>query len=197
LGAFATYDAMSLFLLALATWLVTQPGERGEATGRMAAAGVALALANATAYSFLFMGLFGNNDETPANNATITSNFISGTADNIQIFGPLGVGNSYTAWKMKDQGAQRTIPGQTLTLTDDLGTAIQVSTNYWVSYDFNAATHRIWANYNNYVQAVYRGQMRVGLVTTVNSSGTGGTTGGLGDSGSGGSGSGNRKLPQM
>jgi len=154
-------------------------------------------LANATAYPFLFMGLFGNNDETPANNATITSNFISGTADNIQIFGPLGVGNSYTAWKMKDQGAQRTIPGQTLTLTDDLGTAIQVSTNYWVSYDFNAATHRIWANYNNYVQAVYRGQMRVGLVTTVNSSGTGGTTGGLGDSGSGGSGSGNRKLPQM
>jgi 4-amino-4-deoxy-L-arabinose transferase-like glycosyltransferase len=51
LGAFATYDAMSLFLLALATWLVTQPGERGEATGRMAAAGVVLALANATAYS--------------------------------------------------------------------------------------------------------------------------------------------------
>jgi len=98
---------------------------------------------------------------------------------------------------MKDQGAFRTIPAQTLSAVDDLGGAPQVTTNYWVSYDFNAATHRIWANYNNYVQAVYRGQMRVGLVATVNSSNTGGTTGGLGDSGSGGSGSGNRKLPQM
>jgi 4-amino-4-deoxy-L-arabinose transferase-like glycosyltransferase len=51
LGAFATYDAMSLFLLALATWLVTVAGEHGEATGRMIAAGAVLALANATAYS--------------------------------------------------------------------------------------------------------------------------------------------------
>jgi 4-amino-4-deoxy-L-arabinose transferase-like glycosyltransferase len=51
LGAFATYDAMSLFLLALATWLVAGAGERGEATGRMAIAGAVLALANATAYS--------------------------------------------------------------------------------------------------------------------------------------------------
>ena len=51
LGAFATYDAMSLFLLALATWLATGAGERGEATGRMAAAGAVLALANATAYA--------------------------------------------------------------------------------------------------------------------------------------------------
>jgi 4-amino-4-deoxy-L-arabinose transferase-like glycosyltransferase len=51
LGSFATYDAMSLFLLALATWLVASAGERGEATGRMIAAGVVLALANSTAYS--------------------------------------------------------------------------------------------------------------------------------------------------
>ena len=42
---------MSLFLLALATWLVAGAGERAEATGRMTAAGVVLALANATAYS--------------------------------------------------------------------------------------------------------------------------------------------------
>ena len=155
-------------------------------------------LANATAYSFAFNGIFGNHDETPANNATIDSTFVSGTADNIRVYGPGGVGTSYTAWKMKDQGGTRTIPAQTLTTIDDPGGgAIQVSTNYWISYDFNAATHRAWANYNNYVQAVYRGQMRVGLITTVNSSGTGGTTGGLGDSGAGGSGSGNRKLPQM
>ena len=51
LGAFATYDAMSMFLLALATWCVAGAGAAGEATSRMAIGGVALALANATAYS--------------------------------------------------------------------------------------------------------------------------------------------------
>jgi hypothetical protein len=51
LGAFATYDAMSVFLIALATWCVIRAGDSGDATGRMVAAGVALALANATAYS--------------------------------------------------------------------------------------------------------------------------------------------------
>ena len=53
LGAFATYDALSLFLLALAAWCVTGAGERGEATGRMAGAGLLLALANADG---LFLG---------------------------------------------------------------------------------------------------------------------------------------------
>jgi hypothetical protein len=155
-------------------------------------------LANATAYSFAFNGIFGNHDETPANNATIDSVFVSGTADNIRVYGPSGVGNSYTAWKMKDQGATRTIPAQTLSSVDDPGGgAIQVSTNYWISYDFNAATHRCWANYNNYVQAVYRGQMRVGSIQpTCNSSGTGGDTGGQGSSGSGGSGAPGRPLPR-
>src|SRR6266568_2900674 len=51
LGAFATYDAMSLFLIALAAWLVVRAGDRADATGWMVAAGVALALANATSYS--------------------------------------------------------------------------------------------------------------------------------------------------
>jgi hypothetical protein len=51
LGAFATYDAMSLFLLALAAWLVAGAGAEEEAVGRMAGAGAVLALANATAYS--------------------------------------------------------------------------------------------------------------------------------------------------
>ena len=54
LGAFATYDAMSLFLLALATWFAVRPE-----TGKMRPAGwwrpVTLALANATSYpSILF-----------------------------------------------------------------------------------------------------------------------------------------------
>ncbi|HET9165111.1 MAG TPA: phage tail protein [Candidatus Angelobacter sp.] len=154
-------------------------------------------LANATAYSFAFNGIFGNNDETPANNATLDSVFVSGTSVNIRAYGPGGVGTAYSAWKMKDQGGVRSIPAQTITTVDDTGASPQVTTNYWISYDFSVARHRAWVNYNNYVQAVYRGQMRVGLMTTVNSSGTGGTTGGLGDSGSGGSGSGNRKLPQM
>lgn len=51
LGAFATYDAMSLFLVALASWLVISAEDRGDATGRMVIAGLVLALANATAYS--------------------------------------------------------------------------------------------------------------------------------------------------
>jgi 4-amino-4-deoxy-L-arabinose transferase-like glycosyltransferase len=51
LGAFATFDAMSLFLLALAGWCVVRAGDRRDATGWMVAAGAALALANAAAYS--------------------------------------------------------------------------------------------------------------------------------------------------
>lgn len=154
-------------------------------------------LANATAYSFAFNGIFGNHDETPANNATIDSVFVSGTADNIRIYGA-SVGASYTAWKMKDQGATRTIPAQTLSLVDDTGVAPQISTIYWISYDFNAATHRAWANYDKYVQAIYRGQMRVGSLTTCNAAGTGGTTGGQGTSSTGtGSGAPGRPLPQL
>ncbi len=50
LGSFATYDAMSLFGVALAAWLVIRAGDRADATGWMAAAGAVLALANATSY---------------------------------------------------------------------------------------------------------------------------------------------------
>jgi Dolichyl-phosphate-mannose-protein mannosyltransferase len=52
LGAFATYDATSVFLVALAAWLVVRAGERQDATIWMLAAGVTLALANATAYTY-------------------------------------------------------------------------------------------------------------------------------------------------
>ena len=51
LGSFATYDAMSVFLVALAACLVLRAGDRGDAAGRMIVAGVVLALANAAAYS--------------------------------------------------------------------------------------------------------------------------------------------------
>jgi hypothetical protein len=51
LGAFATYDAMGLFLIALAAWLVVKAGDRPDATVWMLAAGVTLAVANATSYS--------------------------------------------------------------------------------------------------------------------------------------------------
>jgi dolichyl-phosphate-mannose-protein mannosyltransferase len=50
-GSFATYDAMSVFLVALAAFLVVTAGERRDATGLMIAAGVVLTLANISAYS--------------------------------------------------------------------------------------------------------------------------------------------------
>jgi Dolichyl-phosphate-mannose-protein mannosyltransferase len=51
LGAFATYDALSVLLVAAAAWFVVRAGDRQDATGWMIAAGTALALANAAAYS--------------------------------------------------------------------------------------------------------------------------------------------------
>jgi hypothetical protein len=50
LGAFATYDAMALFLIALAAWFVTS-GRGRDATGWMLAGACALVLANATKYA--------------------------------------------------------------------------------------------------------------------------------------------------
>jgi 4-amino-4-deoxy-L-arabinose transferase-like glycosyltransferase len=51
LGAFATYDALAVLLVALACWCVVRAGDRRDATGWMVVAGIVLALANATAYS--------------------------------------------------------------------------------------------------------------------------------------------------
>ncbi|HEX9065350.1 MAG TPA: glycosyltransferase family 39 protein [Streptosporangiaceae bacterium] len=51
LGAFATFDAMALFLVALATWCVVRAGDRRDATAWMVTAGIVLAVANATAYA--------------------------------------------------------------------------------------------------------------------------------------------------
>src|SRR5690348_3605964 len=50
-GTFATYDALSVLLIAVAAWLVIRAGARQEATGSMVAAGIALALANVCTYS--------------------------------------------------------------------------------------------------------------------------------------------------
>jgi len=51
LGAFATYDAMSVLLVAVAAWCTVRAGDRQDATGWMLAAGAALALAAAAAYA--------------------------------------------------------------------------------------------------------------------------------------------------
>ncbi len=51
LGAFATFDAMSAFLVALATWCVVRAGDRRDATAWMVTAGIVLALANAASYA--------------------------------------------------------------------------------------------------------------------------------------------------
>ena len=57
LGAFATYDALSLFFVALAAWCVLRAGDQGVRPGRMVAAGAALALANAASYSTILFDL--------------------------------------------------------------------------------------------------------------------------------------------
>ena len=57
LGAFATYDAMAVFLVGLAAWCVTRASGRGPGTAWIAAAAAALALANAAAYSSVLFDL--------------------------------------------------------------------------------------------------------------------------------------------
>jgi hypothetical protein len=51
LGAFATYDPMALFLMALAAWCACGGRDRDGGTGWILAAAAALALANATKYA--------------------------------------------------------------------------------------------------------------------------------------------------
>jgi hypothetical protein len=51
LGAFATYDPLALFLVALTAWIVVRAAERQDATVSMIAAGCVLAIANAASYS--------------------------------------------------------------------------------------------------------------------------------------------------
>ena len=57
LGAFATDDALRVVLVALAAWCVVRAGDRGRGTGWMVAAGTALAVANAAAYSSVLFDL--------------------------------------------------------------------------------------------------------------------------------------------
>ena len=53
LGTFATYDALSVLLVAASAWCVIRAGAREPATRWMIAAGALLAVANATAYTCL------------------------------------------------------------------------------------------------------------------------------------------------
>ena len=57
LGAFATFDALRVVLIALAAWCVVRAGDRGRGTRWMVAAGTALAVANAAAYSSVVFDL--------------------------------------------------------------------------------------------------------------------------------------------
>src|SRR5437763_8865607 len=59
LGAFATYDALSVFLVALAAWCVVRAGGRGGGTGWMAAAGGAGAGGDAAAEASARVGVGG------------------------------------------------------------------------------------------------------------------------------------------
>jgi 4-amino-4-deoxy-L-arabinose transferase-like glycosyltransferase len=51
LGAYATYDAMALFLVALSAWFATGRRDKEDATGWILAAAATLAVANATKYA--------------------------------------------------------------------------------------------------------------------------------------------------
>jgi Dolichyl-phosphate-mannose-protein mannosyltransferase len=51
LGAFATFDALSVLLMSVAAWIVVRAGDCSDATIHMLVAGTILALANAVAYS--------------------------------------------------------------------------------------------------------------------------------------------------
>ena len=51
LGAYATYDAFSLMLVAAASWAVVHAGDQGDEARWLVAASVALALANAAKYA--------------------------------------------------------------------------------------------------------------------------------------------------
>lgn len=53
LGAFATYDAMALLLMATATWCVVAARDRADSTILLVAGAILLALANATKYATL------------------------------------------------------------------------------------------------------------------------------------------------
>ena len=55
LGAFATYDAMSLCLVGLAAWCAVRAGEQRRSSGWLAGAALALALANAAKYVRVFL----------------------------------------------------------------------------------------------------------------------------------------------
>ena len=55
LGAFATYDGMSVFLMAISAWLVVQAGDRKHRGEIIALASVVLGASAATAYSGLLM----------------------------------------------------------------------------------------------------------------------------------------------
>jgi hypothetical protein len=57
LGAFATYDALRVALVVLAAWCVVRAGGQRRATRWMVAAGTALAVANAAAYSSVLFDL--------------------------------------------------------------------------------------------------------------------------------------------
>jgi hypothetical protein len=51
LGAYATYDAMAVFLVALSAWFATGRRDKDDATGWILAAAATLAVANATKYA--------------------------------------------------------------------------------------------------------------------------------------------------
>jgi hypothetical protein len=87
LGAYATYDAPALLLLAAATWCAAGASGGQPATGRVIAAGVLLALANATKYAttlydptVLAVTVLSSWPEAGRRVALLRAAFLAGTA---------------------------------------------------------------------------------------------------------------------
>jgi hypothetical protein len=87
LGSYATYDAPALLLLAAATWCAAGAGGGQHATRRIIAAGVLLALANATKYAttlydptVLAVTVLSSWQDTGRRAALLRAAFLAGTA---------------------------------------------------------------------------------------------------------------------
>lgn len=120
------------------------------------------------------------------NNATADS-IDAGANDTIRVYGPGGVGSSYT--RFDGQGNQITTSG-----TSILGAAYStqyaiVLTQLMVNLAFPTATQ--------YLQTIADPFFYIATLTTVAAGGAGGNSGGGGSSGGGATGGGNNKLPRL
>jgi hypothetical protein len=108
-----------------------------------------------------------NAPSNSVNNATVDSIDAGNGTATVRIYGPGGVGSSWT--QSYGQGT-RTLPGGSIT-------GLGYSANYYVVWDTNGQAYLAYASLDQTVSDSY---VFAGKVTTVASGGTGGTSGGGG-----------------